>query len=217
MTAAHNIRRFGFDRIFAEPVQSNPGSPADMELELEALKAEFALFRQDRDAELARARTEAFEAGLAHARTEREMAFLTAVDALQGSLEAVQDEFAELGTRLTREATQVALAAADILAARALEQAPEQAIDEALGRVLEQVARGTQLVVRINPALEQAVTELVTLRQSRERRRLDIIVVADTAVAPGDASIAWEEGGLSLEQSARRAAVMEELAPLLAG
>jgi flagellar assembly protein FliH len=216
MDAAFHIKPFAFDRVFTAPPSRRPErAPLDLELETESLREELDTLRRDHAAELARARSDGFEAGLFQARTERETALLAAADALHASLEIIEADLSEVTSRITREATEVALAAADFLAARALEHAPEQAIDEALGRIIEQAGRGPQLLVKVHPDLAPEMERIVEVRLSRERRRMTLNVVADPALARGDAQILWEEGGLALDAGARRAAVLEELAPLL--
>ncbi len=109
----------------------------------------------------------------------------------------------------------MALAAAHVLAGHAIDHAPPRAIDEALGRVLQQVARGTRLVVRVHPALLADVQRMLAARQAQDRRKLSITVVGDEATPEGDALIFWDEGGLAVDMRARRAAVLAELGPLL--
>ena len=45
--------------------------------------------------------------------------------------------------------------------------------------------------------------------------KLSIQVFSDAKLALHDSLIAWDEGGLSLDEAARRAAIAEELEPLL--
>lgn len=215
MSMHAHVERFGFDRIFqAPPTRGGPIGP-DAALEVAALRAELALLRSEQEAALALARAQGYEAGLAQARGEREVALLSAVDALQASIEVIDAQFTEVSERVTGEAAEIALAAADMMAGRALEAAPGVAIDEAIGRVLGQVARGTELQVRVHPTLLEDIEGRIADRQSRDRRKLNLTVVPDETIAVGDARIGWEEGGLALDASARRAAVMEELETLL--
>ena len=53
------------------------------------------------------------------------------------------------------------------------------------------------------------------MRQAADRRELRLHVVGDGALAPGDACIAWDGGGLTLDAAARAAAIREEMAALL--
>ncbi|NIJ20818.1 flagellar assembly protein FliH [Sphingomonas naasensis] len=211
-----NVERFAFDRIFSTPASDGATIPSgDTLLEISALRAELALLRSDVDAQIAIARAEAFEAGLAQARAERDVALLSAVDALHAGIEALDERFDEVSTRVTGEAAEIALAAADMIAGRAVDLAPAEAIDAAIGRALGQVARGTELEIRVNPELIETIEARIADRQSKDRRKLNLTVVGDVTVAVGDARISWEKGGLSLDADARRAAVMEELETLL--
>ena len=45
-----------------------------------------------------------------------------------------------------------------------------------------------------------------------DRRRLNLVVLPDADLVPGDAHLRWEGGGLRLDAAERRRAVAEELA-----
>jgi flagellar assembly protein FliH len=211
-----NIERFAFDRIFSTPVSGDAKIPSgDMLLEISALRAELALLRSDVDAQVSLARAQGFEAGLAQARAERDVALLSAVDALHAGIESLDERFEDVSRRVTGEAAEIALAAADMIAGRALDGEPAEAIDAAIGRALSQVARGTELEIRVHPELIEAIETRIAARQSKDRRKLNLTVVGDVTIAIGDAQIGWEQGGLALDAVARRQAVMDELETLL--
>ncbi|RYY35427.1 MAG: flagellar assembly protein H, partial [Sphingomonadales bacterium] len=85
------------------------------------------------------------------------------------------------------------------------------AIDDAIGRALSQVARGTELVVRIHPDMADQIEERIATRQANDRRRLNLHVTQDPSLANGDARIEWDEGGLTLDRAMREEAVLREL------
>lgn len=211
----HNVERFGFDRIFSMPPGGNAPVGPDAALEAAALRAELALLRSEQEAALALARAQGYEAGLVQARAEREVALLSAVDALQAGIEGIDAQFGQVSSRVTGEAAEVALAAAELIAGRALEVAPGAAIDDAIGRALGQVARGTELLIRVHPELLEDIEGRIADRQLRDRRKLNLVVVPDENIPVGDARIGWEEGGLALDAAARREAVLTELETLL--
>jgi flagellar assembly protein FliH len=214
--AFQTVERFAFDRIFSTPASESATIPSgDMLLEISALRAELALLQADVDTQVNLARAEGFEAGLAQARAERDVALLSAVDALHAGIEALDDRFEDVSKRVTGEAAEIALAAADMIAGRAIEAAPAETIDAAIGRALGQVARGTELEIRVHPDLIEAIEARIAERQASDRRKLNLTVIGDVTIAIGDALIGWEQGGLALDASARRQAVMEELASLL--
>ncbi|MDT8758478.1 flagellar assembly protein FliH [Sphingomonas psychrotolerans] len=213
-----NVERFAFDRIFSTPASDSATIPSgDALLEISALRAELALLRADVEAQVNLARAEGFEAGLAQARAERDVALLSAVDALHAGIESLDERFEDVSKRVTGEAAEIALAAADMIAGRAIATAPAETIDAAIGRALSQVARGTELEIRVNPELIEAIEARIAERQSKDRRKLNLTVIGDVTVAIGDALIGWEQGGLALDASARRQAVMQELETLLPG
>ena len=81
--------------------------------------------------------------------------------------------------------------------------------------MLKQVARGQELLVRVHPDLVTDVERLIAVRQSGDRRRLNLHVVGDDGLARGDAHIEWDQGGLSLDAAVRRDTVRAELETLL--
>lgn len=210
MHADFHVKKYGFDRVFSLGASKPEVNPSDLQLQVLELQAEIERLKQERDEDLARARADGFEAGLVRARSDREAATLAAVDALNAALENVERRFEDAETRISQEAAEVALAAADFMAARALEQAPWAAIDQAIGRVLRQV-RGQTLQVRVHPSLVADIGRLIEARRSQDRRRLSIDAFADETLAPGDAIISWEQGGLVLDAAARREVVRAEL------
>ena len=137
-----------------------------MSIEIETLRAELSRMREDHHTELARARVDGFEAGLAQARNEREAALLSAVDAIQADLESIGGTLDTTRAELTRDAAELALAAAGHIAGRAITDQPVNAIDDAIGRALAQVARGTELTIRIHPDLETDIAERIARRQA---------------------------------------------------
>lgn len=216
MDASFHIKPFAFDRVFAMPAGAAPDARAeDLSLEIAALEATVARLREEHRGELERARLDGFDAGLAQARAEQGAALLAAVDALQGSIELTEERIDAVATRITRDAAEVALAAADLLAGHALHHAPGVAIDEAIGRVLQQVARGQHVTVRVHPTLADEVEGLIAERQNGDRRRLNLHVAADDTLVPGDARIEWDHGGLTLNAAERAEAVRAELCTLL--
>ena len=206
-----HVKPFAFDRVFAVVP---PGATKDadaLRLEVEHLELELLRQKRDMEAQVALAKAEAFQAAVEQVRAEREAALLAAADALHAELERLDERFHELELQVTRQGGEVALAAADYLAARALEQAPGMAIDAAIGRALRQVRRGQPITVRVNPDQVEDIEALIAERQSRDRRKLALTVVGDVSLAPGDAQLNWDNGGLALDAATRREAVAREL------
>lgn len=211
--AAPTVAPFTFERVFvAGPAPRSAETSARQCLDLEA---EIERLIAGRDIAVAQARIEGFEEGQAQARVEREAALLAAVDSLQASIEAVDSELDDITIRLTRDAAQVAMTAADLMAAQTVATAPGIAIDAAIGRVLRQVARGTDLLVRVHPDLAEDIVARIATRQAGDRRRLNMQVVPDAAITLGDVTIEWDQGMLSLDAATRKAAVRAELSDLL--
>ncbi len=219
MDTSFHIRPFAFDKVFEAigegPLPLGPDDDIDMALRVAALEAELAMARHGFNEELGRARADGFEAGLTHARTERDAALLIAADGLHAAIEGIEAHLEQVAGDLAQEAAAVAHAAAEQLAGRALTELPAAAIDEAIGRVLRQVARGQEIQVAVAPALVAEMEQLIAVRQNGDRRRLAITVVADGSLQPGDAHINWEQGGVILDAAARAAVVRDALDALL--
>ena len=215
MVPTPQITPFPFARVFSESVGAPAPKAGPESARVEALEAECESLRVAHEAELSLTRAEAFQQGLERARQDRETALLAAVDALQASIERLDENLDTVESRLAREASELAMTAADLLAARALELDPGAAIDEAIGRALKQVRRGHPIRLRVHPDLVEDVERLVAERQASERRKLSLTVLGDNALALGDASLHWDQGGLRLDAEARRAAVCAEVDGIL--
>lgn len=200
------VQPFAFERVFV------PSPPVAAEQrDTAALEAELIRLRESSQTEIERARAEAFEAGLAQARSEQTGALLAATDALQASLELLDERFAELEQAVTADAAEMALAAAEQLAGHAAALAPLAAIDQAIGRALQQVRRGTPLQVRVNPEIAAEIERAISERQSRDRRKLHLAVVSDAAIPVSDARLVWDDGSLACSAEARQDAITREL------
>lgn len=218
MEAAISIKPFGFDRVFRfgslpEDETALP-SADDLHAQIATLQERIGQMRQDRETAELKARSEGVAEGLAQARAERAEAMLAAADALHAAIDDLDGQWTEISDRIAREAAEVALCAAEMIAGHALKQEPGRAIDEALGRALQQVVRGTALHIRVHPGSRAEVERLVAQRRAGERRALSIAIVEDADIAPHDAHIGWAEGGLIVDAAARRAAVERELGGL---
>jgi flagellar assembly protein FliH len=213
--AAIHVKPFGFDRVFH--MAGSDAAPLDAHTlgeRIEGLRARIASMEEVHREELAIAGADGFARGLDQARQERDAALLAAADAIHAAIEQIDARFADTAEAMAHDAAEVALAAADMIAGHAVAAAPVRAIAEALDRVLRQVARGTQLAIRVHPALADAIGPLVEPRGS-ERRRVSLAVLPDAALTVGDAVIFWDEGGLAIDAAARRQGVMAELQALL--
>lgn len=211
MDQSHGAKPFRFATEFAVVPPRQRGDMHATALEVAALRAELEALRSDHAVELAKARSEGYMEALAQMRAEREQAMLAALDALHAEWEEFTDTRDAMMELLREEAGALSLSIAEALAARALSDAPGEAIDQSIGRVLGQVARGQEVTVSVHPDLAEDIETRIATRQAGDRRRLNLVVLADEALTPGDAHLRWEAGGLRLEAEARRQAVIEEL------
>lgn len=216
MDASFHIRPFGFDTIFsATQVSADSLDDLDPWLRIEALRAELAKAQVEGEARIVAARAEGFMAGQTQARDDQAAALLAATDAIHSAIDEVDAALEVIAARTVRDAAEVAQASAEILAGRAFEMAPAAAIDEAIGRALKQVARGQAIQVAVHPDLLQQIEAIIAERQAGDRRRLSLTAIGDAAVAPGDAHIQWDQGGIVLDAAVRAALIRTTLADFL--
>jgi flagellar assembly protein FliH len=210
----HAPRPFAFGTVFeAAP----PASMYDVDEELSAsvLRTEIDAMRAAHADALATAYARGAQETEARIRAERDEALLAAIDALQSGWEDFAETRDAMIAQVQSEAAALALAIGESLAARATDDAPGEAIDQAIGRVLSLIARGQEVIVTVHPDQIADIENRVTARQSGDRRRLNILIEGDSTLAPGDAHLRWDGGGQHLDASARRSALEAELAAVM--
>lgn len=218
-TNSADIRPFSFDRTFSAAERSQALSGDNLRVRLADAEAELADLRRraaDQEAELARVRKEAFEAGIAAERVNREEDLRSLTGSLLDQLTRMDDAIGEATDRIGARAATVAQVAAEVIAGRALERDPAGTIDEAVGRALQQAARGEELRIHVHPSMAEVIEERIAERQSRERRRLNLVVVPDDKLQPQDARVDWDQGELVLSAETRAAAVRQEFETIFA-
>ncbi|MCH4152662.1 MAG: flagellar assembly protein FliH [Sphingobium sp.] len=214
MDQSHGAKPFRFATEFAVAPPGSTGDAHATALEVAALRAEIEALRADHAVALSKARSEGYMEALGQMRAEREQAVLAALDALHAEWEVFGEARDAMIEALRGEASALALSIGEALAAQALREAPGEAIDQAIGRVLSQIARGQEVTVSVHPDLAEDIEARIATRQAGDRRRLNLVVLRDDTLAPGDAHLRWEGGGLRLDAAERRRAVAEELAAL---
>lgn len=214
MDQSRGAQPFRFATQFADPPPAEDRAITDNALALAALRAEMEALRADNVAAVARARSEGYMEALAQMRAEREQALLAAWDALHAAWEEFEQGRDATTEQLRSEATTLALSIGEALAARALVDAPGEAIDQAIGRVLSEIARGQEVTISVHPDLAPDIEARIASRQAGDRRRLNLVVLHDDALAMGDAHLRWEGGGMRLDAAERLRAVHAELAAL---
>lgn len=207
----HPTRPYAFDRIFAQSAIDATRNPQDLALQLHAMQAEMDRQRDGAQTELVRARADGFASGLAQARAETAAALLSAATAVADGLDRLEALFVEAEARIAGVAADVVLTAAELLAAQAVAQTPGRAIDAAIARVLTQTGFRETLHVHVHPDGAAGLRELLAERQGAEQRPLTVTIHDDPRLPPGDANILWDQGGLSLDSSARNSAVRNAL------
>ena len=213
MSFEGRIRPFQFDRDFTNTLSSTGFSTAELHQEVEHLKARLATTEADMDVRLAAAREDGFAAGLAHARADQQMALLAALDALQAAVESADAELSDLRARMLDGAADLAMVAAEQLAATSLAAEPTAAIQAAVEMAAEEAGLDARLRIQLNPA---DATVVETSASHWTLRTVAIEIVSDPAIAPGDARISWGTSALVLDQMDRRARVETAISDAIA-
>lgn len=201
MSFEGRIRPFQFDRDFTSTLSSASFSTAELQEELEHLKARLATSEAEMDVRLAAAREDGFAAGLAHARADQQMALLAALDALQAAVEAADADLTDMRAQMLDGAADLALAAAEQLAAISLAAEPTAAIQAAVEKAADEAGLDARLRIQLNPA---DATVVETSASHWTLRTVAIEVVPDPAIAPGDARISWGTSAMVLDKADRR-------------
>lgn len=217
-----SIAPFQFDRVFRleeapRAEKDSSASLAALQAMVEELEAALDAARQELDQAVGMARAEGLADGLEQARGERAEAQLAATDALHAGFDDLNEQMLAVTEHLTRNAAEVALCAAEMLAGHAVMLEPGRAFDEALGRALQQVAFGTTLIVCAHPDSMENFAQLIAARRDRQGAVPIVTLIEDDAIAPNDAQISWAQGGLIVDAEERRTAVLRELSALLDG
>jgi flagellar assembly protein FliH len=211
MDQSFSAQPFCFDKIFAvAPPGGLEGSGDDM-LDAAALRAELRTLRAEFDDAVDKAHARGLAEGQERARAERDQALLAAVDALHAAFDEWDGERQAMTDQLRTEASGLALAIGQTLAARALDASPVEAIDQAIGRVLTQIARGQEVIITVHPDIVSDVEARIAVRQSQDRRRLALLVEGNPALMIGDADLRWDGGGQRLSAQDRLDAIRAEL------
>lgn len=201
MSFEGRIRPFQFDRDFTSTLSSASFSTAELQEELEHLKARLATSEAEMDVRLAAAREDGFAAGLAHARADQQMALLAALDALQAAVEAADADLTDMRAQMLDGAADLALAAAEQLAAISLAAEPTAAIQAAVEKAADEAGLDARLRIQLNPA---DATVVETSASHWTLRTVAIEIVPDPAIAPGDARISWGTSAMVLDKADRR-------------
>jgi flagellar assembly protein FliH len=213
MSFEGRIRPFQFDRDFTGTLSPRSFSAAELQQEVEELKARLATTEADLDVRLAAAREDGFSAGLAHARADQQMALLAALDALQAAVETTDAEMSDIRASLLDGAADLALAAAEQLAALSLAAEPTAPIHAAIEKAAAEAGLDARLRIQLNPA---DATVVETSASHWTLRTVSIDVVPDPAIGPGDARISWGTPALVLDQADRRARVQSAISDAIA-
>ena len=162
--------------------------------------------RRRADAE-SQAHRKGFAAGLAQAQGEAAQRAAAALARVADGLERLDRALTGIETRLETEAVEVAVAVAAKLAPQLIAREPFAEISALATECFHQLVTTPHIVVRIGAAIyETAKDKLEEIARARgfEGR---LMVLSDSAMAPGDCRIEWADGGVNRDRAATISAI----------
>lgn len=189
MTAGLSQKRFLFETSFDE---------ANGELLLDANGRE-PPEPQYGEAELEQARQEAFEAGRKAAleqealRVEQRLA--ASEEKIAGALDGLLEGRQALEQQLTRESSEATLLMLKKLFPRLSEKESLAEVEALIDGCLERVRQEPRIVVRVAAEQVEKITERAEALARGRAYEGKVVVLADEALASGDALVEWADGG----------------------
>ena len=171
--------------------------------------------RRRADAE-AQAHRKGFAAGQAQAQSEASQRAAAALARIADGLERLDRALTGIETRLETEAVEVAVAVAAKLAPQLIAREPFAEISALATECFHQLVTTPHIVVRIGADIyETAKDKLEEIARARgfEGR---LMVLSDSAMAPGDCRIEWADGGVNRDQAATLSAIDDVVARYVA-
>lgn len=153
------------------------------------------------EADVAQARSEGFQAGLAQARAEAQDQTGGLVARLLQSIERLASQDHARLDEVEWQAAQVAISTARRLAGAALADKPMAGLENAVRECLGHARLAPHLVVRVNEASVETVEGMLA-RLTRETGFAGkLVVLGEPDIAPGDGRIEWADGGFVVDQA----------------
>ncbi len=153
------------------------------------------------EADVAKARSEGFQAGLAQARAEAQDQTGGLVARLLQSIERLASQEHARLDEVEWQAAQVAISTARRLAGAALADKPMAGLENAVRECLGHARLAPHLVVRVNEASVETVEGLLA-RLTRETGFAGkLVVLGEPDIGPGDGRIEWADGGFVVDNA----------------
>jgi len=150
-----------------------------------------------------------FAAGLAQAQNDDARKATATLGAIADAIERFNTALAGIEARLETEAVQVAVAVAGKLAPELIVREPLAEISALVTESFNHLVKTPHVVVHIGAeTYEAAKAKLDEIAQARgfEGR---LVVMSDSAMAPGDCRLEWADGGVTRDRAATLATIDE--------
>lgn len=202
--------KFLFDRNFETP--ANDAEPPEVLRERE--------LRRQFDIELHAAREAEYQRGLAEGREQaaqsREAGTQKAVTQLAASAKNILQKLDNECAAIRSEAVQIAVAAANCLAAELVRNQPTALLEALFSECLEHLSDAPHVAVRVHDSIAGQLQEKLNAAADAKGFTGRIIVLGDPETAKGDCRIEWADGGISRNFESLRLSISEIVARHLA-
>jgi flagellar assembly protein FliH len=163
-------------------------------------KARLPVPHAEHVAMLERARSEAFELGLAEGRAQQvnieNMQLGAALDRIAQQMQVLIPHMKALEDNARQEALLFARIFATKLAGRLVEQSPMTTIEATARTILDDLRGAAHVAIRVSPALVDSCKNRLALLMRENGLEPKLFVFPDPGIATGDCRIEWAEGGI---------------------
>jgi len=171
--------------------------------------------RRSADAE-SQAYRNGFAAGLEKARNDAPQQLAAALDVIADAMDRLNRALAGIEARLETEAVQVAVAVAGKLAPELIARQPLAEMSALAAESFNHLVKAPHVVVHIGAEIYEATK--VKLDEIAQARGFEgrLVVLSNSAMAPGDCRIEWADGGVARDRAATLAIIDDLVARYVA-
>jgi flagellar assembly protein FliH len=171
--------------------------------------------RRRADAE-AQAHRKGFAAGLTQAQGEASQRIAAALGQIADNMSRLDRALTGIETRLETEAVQVAVAVAGKLAPELIAREPYTEISALATECFRHLVTTPHVVVHVGADIYDLAKE--RLEETARARGFEgrLVVISDSAMAPGDCRIEWADGGVKRDEAATLSSINDTVARYVA-
>ena len=171
--------------------------------------------RRRADAE-SQAYRKGFAAGQAQAQSEATQRTAAALSVIGDGLDRLGRALSGIEARLEAEAVEVAVAVGAKLAPELIAREPLAELSALATECFRHLVKTPHVAVRVPAELYESAKDRLTEIAGARAFEGRLVVMADTALAPGDCRVEWADGGVARDRTATAAAIEEAVARYMA-